>query len=59
VWRYVEENDVPYNPLHDEGYPSVGDEPLTETVGDGDDERAGRWSDSEKTECGLHSADGE
>jgi phosphoadenosine phosphosulfate reductase len=59
VWEYVEENDVPYNPLHDEGYPSVGDEPLTEPIGEGDDERAGRWSDSEKTECGLHSSDGE
>lgn len=59
VWGYVEENDVPYNPLHDEGYPSVGDEPLTEPIGEGDDERAGRWSDSEKTECGLHSKEGE
>jgi len=59
VWTYVEENDVPYNPLHDEGYPSVGDEPLTEPVGEGDDERAGRWSDSDKTECGLHSTEGE
>lgn len=54
VWEYVEENDVPYNPLHDEGYPSIGDEPLTQPVGEGDNERAGRWSDSEKTECGLH-----
>ena len=54
VWEYVKENDVPYNPLHDEGYPSVGDEPLTEPVDEGDDERAGRWSGSDKTECGLH-----
>jgi phosphoadenosine phosphosulfate reductase len=54
VWEYVKENDVPYNPLHDEGYLSVGDEPLTEPVGEGDDERAGRWSGSDKTECGLH-----
>ncbi len=58
VWGYVEENDVPYNPLHDEGYPSIGDEPLTEPVGEEDDDRAGRWSDSEKTECGLHSTEG-
>lgn len=58
VWDYIEDNDVPYNPLHDQGYPSVGDEPLTEPVGDGDDERAGRWSDSDKTECGLHSGEG-
>ena len=54
VWEYIKENDVPYNPLHDEGYPSVGDEPLTEPVGEGDDERAGRWRGSDKTECGLH-----
>jgi len=57
VWTYVEDSDVPYNPLHDEGYPSVGDEPLTEPVGEGDDKRAGRWSGSEKTECGLHSTE--
>jgi len=54
VRRYVEENDVPYNPLHDRGYPSVGDEPLTEPVDGTDDDRAGRWSGSDKTECGLH-----
>jgi phosphoadenosine phosphosulfate reductase len=58
VWDYIEEKDVPYNPLHDEGYPSIGDEPLTEPVGEEDDDRAGRWSDSEKTECGLHSTEG-
>jgi len=58
VREYVERNGVPYNPLHDEGYLSIGDEPLTEPVGDGDDERAGRWSDSEKTECGLHAEEG-
>jgi len=58
VREYVKENDVPYNPLHDEGYLSIGDEPLTEPVGEGDDERAGRWSGSEKTECGLHSEEG-
>ncbi len=54
VRDYIEENDVPYNPLHDRGYPSIGDKPLTEPA-EGDDERAGRWSDSDKTECGLHS----
>jgi len=58
VRGYVEENGVPYNPLHDRGYPSVGDEPLTEPVGDGDDERSGRWSGSDKTECGLHAEGG-
>lgn len=54
VWSYVRENNVPYNPLHDEGYPSIGDEPLTEPVEEGEKERAGRWKGSEKTECGLH-----
>jgi len=53
VRSYVDDNDVPYNPLHDRGYPSIGDEPLTEPV-EGDDERSGRWSGSDKTECGLH-----
>ncbi|MFB6282517.1 MAG: phosphoadenylyl-sulfate reductase [Halobacteria archaeon] len=54
VEEYVSENEVPYNPLHDQGYLSIGDEPLTEPVADNDDQRSGRWSDSDKTECGLH-----
>ena len=58
VRGYVEENDVPYNPLHDEGYPSIGDEPLTDPIDEDQDRRAGRWSDSDKTECGLHSDGG-
>ncbi len=53
-WAYVFEHDVIYNPLHDLGYPSVGDEPLTTPVGEGEDERAGRWRGMEKTECGIH-----
>lgn len=55
VWRYIKENNLPYNPLHDQGYPSIGCEPCTFTVKEGEDHRAGRWAGIEKTECGLHS----
>ncbi len=48
---------VPYNPLHDQGYPSIGCWPCTRAVASGEDERAGRWSGSAKTECGLHTKD--
>ena len=54
VWKFILENDVPYNPLHDLGYPSIGCEPCTEPVGEGQDERAGRWKGQAKKECGLH-----
>lgn len=54
VWRYIRENDVPYNPLHDRNYPSIGCEHCTRPVAPGEDPRAGRWSGTEKTECGLH-----
>lgn len=55
IWAHIDRHDLPYNPLHDEGYPSIGCMPCTEQVGDdADDPRAGRWSDSDKTECGLH-----
>lgn len=53
-WAYVAEYGMMYNPLHDRGYASIGDEPLTTPVGDGEDERAGRWRGSGKTECGIH-----
>jgi phosphoadenosine phosphosulfate reductase len=53
-WAYVAEHGVIYNPLHDQGYASIGDEPLTTPVGEGEDERAGRWRGSGKTECGIH-----
>lgn len=55
VRRYVKEHDVPYNELHDRGYPSVGCEPCTSPVLPGEDPRAGRWRGREKKECGLHS----
>ncbi len=53
-WAYVAEHKTIYNPLHDQGYPSIGDEPLTTQVGQGEDERAGRWRGMGKTECGIH-----
>jgi len=54
VWAFVLKHDVPYNPLHDQGYPSIGCWPCTRPVSDGEDERAGRWSGKVKKECGLH-----
>ncbi|MBL1202081.1 MAG: phosphoadenosine phosphosulfate reductase [Nostoc sp. ZfuVER08] len=53
-WLYVAEHGVIYNPLHDQGYPSIGDKPITTRVKEGEDERAGRWRGSDKTECGIH-----
>lgn len=53
-WTYVMEHGVIYNPLHDQGYASIGDEPITTAVGVGEDERAGRWRGTSKTECGIH-----
>lgn len=54
VWRYIRDNDVIYNPLHDMNYPSIGCEYCTRQVMPGEDPRAGRWAGNEKTECGLH-----
>jgi phosphoadenosine phosphosulfate reductase len=57
VWGMITKHDIPYNPLHDQGYTSIGCWPCTRAVMAGEDERAGRWSGTEKTECGLHSLD--
>ena len=54
VWRYIREHDVPYNPLHDQNYPSIGCLHCTRPVKPGEDLRAGRWSGTGKIECGLH-----
>lgn len=54
VWRFLLDNEVPYNPLHDLGFPSIGCWPCTISVAEGADERAGRWAGSAKKECGLH-----
>jgi len=59
VWKLITDHDIPYNPLHDQGYTSIGCWPCTRAVMLGEDERAGRWSGSAKTECGLHSLDDE
>lgn len=54
VWDYIMSNNIPYNPLHDRGYPSIGCKPCTRPVKHGEDQRAGRWSAKGKTECGIH-----
>lgn len=54
IWNYIRANDVIYNPLHDQHYPSIGCEKCTRQVLPGEDPRAGRWAGHEKTECGLH-----
>lgn len=57
VWAYIRANDVPFNPLHEQGYPSIGCTPCTRPVRRGEDPRAGRWAGFQKTECGLHVAE--
>ena len=60
VWDYIKKNNIPYNKLHDKGYPSIGCEPCTRAIKPGEDLRAGRWwweTDPEK-ECGLHADHG-
>jgi phosphoadenosine phosphosulfate reductase len=57
VWEYVRAHDVPYNPLHDFNYPSIGCTHCTRAVRPGGDPRSGRWAGSQKTECGLHLAE--
>ena len=54
VWAHIYANDVPYNELHDQGFPSIGCQPCTSAVAPGEDARAGRWRGAGKKECGLH-----
>ena len=54
VWDYLNEHQVPYNPLHDAGYPSIGCTHCTRPPGADGHSRSGRWADAHKTECGLH-----
>jgi len=54
VQAYIRVNEIPYNPLHDVGYPSIGCIPCTRPIVEGEDERAGRWADADKIECGIH-----
>ncbi|MBI4216412.1 MAG: phosphoadenylyl-sulfate reductase [Chloroflexi bacterium] len=56
VWDYIIKNQVPYNTLHDRGYPSLGCYPCTKAVAPGADSRSGRWVGFEKTECGIHTS---
>ncbi len=54
VWDYIVKNCLPYNPLHDEGYTSIGCVPCTRRVEAGAHERSGRWAGQQKIECGIH-----
>jgi phosphoadenosine phosphosulfate reductase len=54
VWAYIKERGIPYNPLHDRGYRSIGCWPCTKVTGNGENERAGRWTGFNKAECGIH-----
>ena len=54
VWSYIKEHHVPYNALHDQGYPSIGCMPCTTVALEGAGERAGRWAGTDRTECGIH-----
>ena len=56
VWAYIKENNIPYNQLHDKGFPSIGCQPCTRAIEKGEDVRAGRWwwEAPEHKECGLH-----
>jgi phosphoadenosine phosphosulfate reductase len=54
VWNHIKDHHVPYNPLHDQGYPSIGCMPCTSKPSDGEDARAGRWAGTDRTECGIN-----
>ena len=54
VWEHIKAHDLPYNPLHDYGYPSIGCWTCTNPVEPGQDPRSGRWAGQAKTECGIH-----
>ena len=59
VWKYIHEHKIPYNPLHDRGYRSIGCWPCTRPTEGGENERAGRWTGFDKAECGIHTFLGE
>ena len=61
IWEYIQKHDVPYNKLHEQGFPSVGCTHCTKRVEGssiGEYSRKGRWASMEKTECGLHGGEG-
>lgn len=59
VWQYIREHEVPYNVMHDKGFPSIGCRPCTRAIQPGEDSRAGRWwwENTGQKECGLHNSD--
>jgi phosphoadenosine phosphosulfate reductase len=59
IESFVRENQIPYNPLHDQGYPSIGCWPCTQPVEPGADLRSGRWSGTDKQECGIWVEEGQ
>lgn len=59
IWKYIADHQIPYNPLHDQGYRSIGCWPCTKATASGDNERAGRWTGFDKSECGIHTFLGE
>ncbi len=54
IWQYIKDHKIPYNPLHDRGYRSIGCQPCTRMTANGEGERAGRWTGFDKVECGIH-----
>jgi phosphoadenosine phosphosulfate reductase len=54
VWDYIRDYRIPYNPLRDRGYRSIGCQPCTRQIANGENERAGRWTGFDKVECGIH-----
>jgi phosphoadenosine phosphosulfate reductase len=54
VWAHIRDHDLPYNALHDQGFPSIGCWPCTAPVAAGADPRSGRWAGTAKVECGIH-----
>jgi len=54
IWKYIHEQKIPYNPLHDQGFRSIGCWPCTRKTANGEGERAGRWTGFNKVECGIH-----
>jgi phosphoadenosine phosphosulfate reductase len=54
IWGHIKDRHVPYNPLHDQGYPSIGCMPCTTIPGEGEGDRAGRWAGTDRTECGIN-----
>jgi phosphoadenosine phosphosulfate reductase len=54
IWRYIRQHQIPYNPLHDQGYQSIGCMTCTRRTARGENERAGRWTGFNKVECGIH-----